>query len=85
MIMQNYRLEFILHTHIPSAKEIRGYLIEFSDELLIEDCLELCENGKNFKISLSAQEPTVIFDVCSQFGRIRSVKKSDETCIYLFL
>ncbi|MDI6758274.1 MAG: hypothetical protein QMD94_01145 [Candidatus Omnitrophota bacterium] len=79
--MQNYRLEFILHTRISFIKEIRDYLVEFSEELLIEDCPQKFENGKDFKISLSTPEPTVIFDVCSQFARIRSVKISEESCI----
>ncbi len=38
------------------------------------DCQDTGEKGENYKISLSTDEPTIIFDVCSQFGRIREIK-----------
>jgi len=30
--------------------------------------------GKDFKIRISTEDPTIIFDTCSQFGRLKSVK-----------
>jgi hypothetical protein len=30
--------------------------------------------GKNFRVSLNTEDPTIIFDTCAQFGKIMSVK-----------
>jgi hypothetical protein len=30
--------------------------------------------GKDFKIRISTEDPTIIFDTCAQFGRLRSIK-----------
>jgi len=36
------------------------------------------QKGNNFKVNISTEDPTIIFDLCSQFGRIRSVKVGNE-------
>ena len=77
MFLQNYRIEFILHCFNCTAKEISNSLAEFTENMDISDLQEIKEKGRNFKISLSSPEPTVIFDICSQFGRIKSVKVSE--------
>jgi dihydroxyacetone kinase-like predicted kinase len=30
--------------------------------------------GDNLKIKIHTQDPTIIFDICAQFGRLKSVK-----------
>lgn len=30
--------------------------------------------GNGFKIKIETQDPTIIFDICAQFGKLKSVK-----------
>lgn len=77
--MPKYFLEFILHIHSVSMETIKSSLIEFGDNLEI---VELEQNdvskGRNLKVHISSQDPTIIFDTCAQFGRIKSVKIKDQ-------
>jgi len=72
--MRCYHLEFILHVKKPSLAIIKNSLSEFGEGLEISDCQDSGAKGKNFKININTEEPTVIFDICSQLGRLRSVK-----------
>lgn len=72
--MQNFHLEFILHTQDASAKTINNSLSEFGESLEVSACTDDTGKGNNFKININTEEPTVIFDICSQFGRIKNVK-----------
>ena len=69
-------MEFILHTgEGQSHSTIRNYLIEWAQGLEISECSrDDCAPGKDFKIRMRAQDPTIIFDACAQFGRIKSAK-----------
>ena len=71
---KKFRLEFILHTYNASMNAVRNSLAEFGAGVEIAEDNGLSENGKNFKVSINTEDPTMIFDVCSQFGRIRSIK-----------
>lgn len=72
--MPKYQLEFVLDTYDTKEAVLRNSLIEFGDNL------EICEvnNGgvpkRDFRINLTTQEPTIVFDVCSGFGRIKEIK-----------
>lgn len=74
--MPDYSLEFILHTgDHESCSTVKNYLVEWAKDLEITETKpEPCAQGKVFKIRLSACDPTIIFDTCAQFGRIKSVK-----------
>ena len=72
--MQKYSLEFILHIQDTSEQAVKSSLTEFGEGLKISDCQDSTGKGKNLRVHISTNEPTVIFDVCSQFGRIRTVK-----------
>jgi dihydroxyacetone kinase-like predicted kinase len=73
--MQKYQLEFILHAQNSSLEAVKNSLSEFGDALEISELLlENNAKGKDFKININTEDPTVIFDICGQFGRIRSVK-----------
>ena len=72
MAMDRYNIEFILNAKRISKEEIRNYLVEFTDKIEISSCAE-----GEFKISLEAEDPTIIFDSCAQFGRIKSVKVNE--------
>jgi hypothetical protein len=73
-MIQKFRIQFLLHTHRCTSKEIRNAFAEFGENLLIEETASANEEENNFQVSLVSEEPTAIFDICGQFGRIRSVK-----------
>lgn len=77
--MRNYRLEFILNVYNTSADRIKNSLVEFGEDLEITACQDNNAKSVAFKININSYEPTVIFDVCSQFGRIKAIKVSEAT------
>ncbi|MCX5711055.1 MAG: hypothetical protein NT060_03730 [Candidatus Omnitrophica bacterium] len=76
--MQKFALEFILHAQGTTGEAIQSSLAEFGDEVKVEDCLDSNGSAKNFKVNMLAVDPMVIFDVCSQFGRIKSAKIDEQ-------
>ena len=75
MFEKNFHLEFVLHAHDTSAQALKNSLTEFARDIEIADLsFDAADLGKDFSISMKAEEPTIIFDICAQFGRIRSVK-----------
>ena len=72
--MHKYCLEFILNTYNASAEMIKNSLSEFGEGLKIVVCQNNSSGGEVFKININTEDPTVIFDVCAQFGRIKTVK-----------
>ena len=74
-MITKYELEFILHAKDSSSKKIKSSLAEFGSNLIVN----LFENDKeidNYKVNMTTEDPTLVFDLCSQLGRIRSVKVS---------
>ncbi|OGX17439.1 MAG: hypothetical protein A3K83_06830 [Omnitrophica WOR_2 bacterium RBG_13_44_8b] len=76
--MQKYRLEFILHVQDVKISAIKSSLSEFSENFSICESPDSCDKNRNFKISINTDEPTAIFDICAQFGRIRSIKIDED-------
>ena len=74
MITNKYRLEFILNTYSAQAEAIKNALLEFTDSLEVNLTEPGTDSINSFKINIVAEEPTVIFDICSQFGKIKSIK-----------
>jgi dihydroxyacetone kinase-like predicted kinase len=72
-MITKYSLEFILHTKNTSAKMIKSSLAEFGNDLVVDPCPDHGESC-NYKVNMITEDPTLVFDLCSQFGRIRSVK-----------
>lgn len=72
-MITKYVLEFILHAKDSSPKIIKSSLAEFGSDLVVEDCQKHAESC-NYKVSMTTEDPTLVFDLCSQLGRIRSVK-----------
>jgi len=70
---EKYKLEFILHTKNSSPKMIKSSLAEFGSDLAVSECHEHDEKC-NYKVSMVTEDPTLVFDLCAQLGRIRSVK-----------
>ncbi len=73
-----FRLAFTLHTYNTTLEAVKSSLAEFGEQLDISEIEDSAQKGKNFKININTEDPTIVFDVCSQFGRIRSVKAEDE-------
>ncbi|MFH0855364.1 MAG: hypothetical protein V1869_02440 [Candidatus Omnitrophota bacterium] len=73
-----FKLDFILHTYNTTLEALKTALAEFGEKLDVVDMADVSQKGKNFKINIHTEDPTIVFDVCSQFGRIRSVKVEDE-------
>ncbi|MDD5568094.1 MAG: hypothetical protein WC578_02340 [Candidatus Omnitrophota bacterium] len=73
-----FKLDFVLHTYNTTLEAVKTSLAEFGEKLDVAEVVDASQKGKNFKININTEDPTVVFDVCSQFGRIRSVKVEDE-------
>lgn len=73
-MIEKYAVEFILVTHAESLDPLKSSLAEFAEVLEIADSPEQGALGKNLKVRLNTEEPTAVFDICYQFGRIKSVK-----------
>jgi len=73
--MSRYCLEFILNMHAVSMETLRDSIVEFGEDLEI---LQLQQDddgeGRDFKIRIYTEDPTIIFDTCAQFGRLKSIK-----------
>ena len=79
IFMQKYLLEFVLHTQDSSSVTIKNSLAEFGENLEIADsCQDAGARGKDFKVRIRTEDPTTIFDICSQIGRIKSMKVDEE-------
>jgi dihydroxyacetone kinase-like predicted kinase len=76
--MHKYFLEFIITTYNTSEAAIKSSLTEFGEGLKINYCEDLQAKGKDYRINISTEDPTMIFDICSQFGRIKTVKINEE-------
>jgi len=72
-MIAKYTLEFILHTQNSSSKMIKSSLAEFGSELVVSECQENDEKC-NYNVKMITEDPTLVFDLCAQMGRIRSVK-----------
>jgi dihydroxyacetone kinase-like predicted kinase len=71
--MHKYNLEFVLHTQ-NTSNQIKGYLQELGDKIEITDCQNEHIRGRYLRINIQTEDPTIIFDTCAQFGRIKTVK-----------
>ncbi len=73
--MRKYCLEFILNMQTVSMETLKNSIVEFGEDLEI---LQLQQDddveGRDFKIRIYTEDPTIIFDTCTQFGRLKSIK-----------
>jgi len=68
-MLKKYSLEFVLLVGNTGTKTVKNALSDFGDDLEI-----IQDHDKRMKITLTTIDPTVIFDICAQFGRITSAK-----------
>ena len=78
--MLRYSLECILNIQDEATlKMLKNAIIEFTENLEINPASEdNLTHGKDFRISMQTQDPTIIFDTCAQFGRLKSVKVEEK-------
>ncbi len=76
--MRKYALEFILSAQNISAETIKNAVTEFAEDLDIAELAQSSKDGQDFKIRMRVDDPTIIFDICGQFGRIKSAKVDEE-------
>jgi len=74
--MHKYCLEFTLNIlQAVSLETLRNSLIEFGENLEIAQMPQDNDiKGNDFKIRIYTDDPTIIFDTCAQFGRMRAIK-----------
>lgn len=74
--MHKYCLEFILNIqNNTTLSTLKNSIIEFGENLEIYQIQQdNIDQGRDFKICIHTEDPTIIFDTCAQFGRIKSVK-----------
>jgi dihydroxyacetone kinase-like predicted kinase len=57
---------------------LKNSIVEFGEDLEI---LQLQQDddvkGRDFKIRIYTEDPTIIFDTCAQFGRLKSIKVNE--------
>ncbi|MFA5356486.1 MAG: hypothetical protein WC301_03675 [Candidatus Omnitrophota bacterium] len=71
-------MEFILKIYNASVETLRDSIAEFGDEIEVMELPRDNEGkGRDFRIRMRAEDPTIIFDTCAQFGRLGSVKVND--------
>jgi len=75
-MIAKYALEFILHAKDSSPKIIKSCLAEFGNDLVVNEALEQKESC-NYQVKLVTEDPALVFDLCSQLGRIRSIKVNE--------
>lgn len=56
------------------AKDIESSLHDLGEDLELTEYLTDNGVGKDIKIRINTIDPTIIFDTCAQFGRIKTVK-----------
>lgn len=73
--MRKYYLEFILNMEAPSSEVLKNSLLEFAEVLEITQLPQDNDSrDKDFRIRVYTEDPTIIFDTCAQFGRLKSIK-----------
>ncbi len=73
--MRKYFLEFILDMQAASVDTLKNSIIEFGESLEILPLpQDNCQKSRDFKICIQTEDPTIIFDTCAQFGRLKSIK-----------
>jgi dihydroxyacetone kinase-like predicted kinase len=78
--MFKYSLEFILSVQDSiSLESLKNSVVEFSENLEIFELPQgITDKAKDFKLCMQTEDPTIIFDTCAQFGRLRSIKINEE-------
>lgn len=75
MMVKKYRLRFTLHSSVACEESVKSTLAEFADTVCVEQMQPGNSAGsQEFTVSLYTEDPTLVFDACSQVGRIKCVR-----------
>jgi len=73
--MNKYSVEFILEIRDAAIETIKNSIREFGEDIEIQ---ELPGKGaakeRSLNIHIRTEDPTIVFDICAEFGRIKTVK-----------
>jgi len=73
--MPKYCLEFILNMQTVSLETLRNSIVEFGEDLEIFPLpQDNDDKSRDFRARIYTEHPTIIFDTCAQFGRLKSIK-----------
>jgi dihydroxyacetone kinase-like predicted kinase len=77
MTQNKYAVEFIINIYDSSLEEFRNFLTDLGEGLSLEEREENNGKGRIVKVQICTNDPYLVFDSCSQFGRLKSVKVSE--------
>jgi len=78
--MRKYYLEFILNMQTVSPEALKNSIVGFGEDLEISQTPQDNDvKGRDFRIRIYTEDPTIIFDTCAQFGRLKSIKINEAT------
>jgi len=73
--LKSYAVGFSLNSWFATEDLVRNSLLEFGSNLQVKETIpQTSEKQKTFQVHIITQDPTIIFDICAQFGRIKAVK-----------
>lgn len=72
-----YRVEFILNNSNISEESLRNSLKDLGEDLCIDKQLDNATNIGGFKVQIRTEQPHVVFDTCSLFGRLGYIKVNE--------
>jgi len=78
MKQDRYKVEFTMQIYDASLETLGGSLAGLCDDLNLEQIGEAGGKSRIIKICLYTNNPHLIFDTCSEFGRLKSVKIDEE-------
>ena len=79
MVLKFYSLDFMLQAPGVSLDVLKKSLAGCADDPQIQEITQGPDlNEKKFSIQARTQDPTLVFDICSQYGKISSVKVDEE-------
>ncbi len=74
-VMLKYQLEFVLAAAGISEQDLLDLLKDITEEVELSVLPQQGgERSLPYKVTACVQDPTIVFDACAEFGRIRSVK-----------
>lgn len=75
--MNKYGLEFILESREAAGDSLKRQLSELGERLQVFEP-QAADNGpRDLRINIITEDPTAIFDICAQFGRLKTVKVNE--------
>ncbi|TRZ94911.1 hypothetical protein D4R78_05080 [bacterium] len=73
--MPKYSVDFILHIQDATVEIVKNSIREFGDDLEVRELPGGdAAKGRNLNIHIRTEDPTIVFDICAEFGRIKTVK-----------